>query len=102
MTDLDRNLHIHTNQSSCGRPEMTMINVLDECAHLGFKAVGISDHFHETSRDLWGMMETNRKLIEEYRQGYPNNGDQNCFMWDDLVDLFGLAKEDLYMPHQHS
>lgn len=54
MTDLDRNLHIHTNQSSCGRSEMSMINVLEEYARLEFSAVGISDHFHETSLLLTG------------------------------------------------
>lgn len=56
------NLHIHSIKSRCAKPEMTIKNIIERSAALGFKLIGISDHVNTESQSAEFLLETKAEI----------------------------------------
>ncbi len=64
------NFHIHTRQSSCGKEEMTVENILRKAEEETLEVIGLSDHFHERGRDFLKMASALRYDLEVLKPSF--------------------------------
>lgn len=64
MPDYHWNLHVHTNRSICGQPEMTLPAVLWHAREIGFEAIAITDHVNEGIPQDFACLAANRREID--------------------------------------
>lgn len=64
MENVRHNFHIHTLQSSCAKPDMTVENIIFRAEEEGLEIIGLSDHFHQQNRDFFEMASTLRQELD--------------------------------------
>lgn len=100
--DLDEltnyNLHMHTHYSRCGKPEMTVENIIAEAERCGIKEISLNDHlvFPEECKELFAHNEILRKEVEETGTKIKVYIGGEFSLYD--VDKYTLKGMDEYKP----
>lgn len=63
------NLHIHTNFSTCAKPEMTIKNILQTAYEAGLTTIALTDHFNCKDHPIISNIEHLREQAQQYNPG---------------------------------